>query len=175
MNLIGGCAVIRREPPRGTAMKYALAICCLICVGVAAVAPAKAADAFYIGTWKLAGAVVAPWADPGQKPDGAEPARLIGKTVVLRPREIAGPRPFACAAPHYKVSVFTADMAFQGAFEEMRSNNKSVDPDKLAASLGLTGKSIKTLETGCEIDFHFIDDSTAEIGLNDRVYTLKKQ
>ena len=70
----------------------------------------------------------------------------------LRPREIAGPRPFACAAPHYKVSVFTADMAFQGAFEEMRSNNKSVDPDKLAASLGLTGKSIRTLETGCEID-----------------------
>ena len=66
-------------------------------------------------------------------------------------------------------------MAFQGAFEEMRSNNKSVDPDQLAASLGLTGKSIKTLETGCEIDFHFIDDVTAEIGLNNRVYTLKKQ
>lgn len=32
-----------------------------------------------------------------------------------------------------------------------------------------------TPKTGCEIDFHFIDDSTAEIGLNDRVYTLKKQ
>jgi hypothetical protein len=156
-------------------MKYALAICCLICVGVAAIAPAKATDAFYIGTWKLAGAVVAPWADPRQKPDGAVPSRLIGKTVVFRPREITGPPPFACKAPHYKQSDFTADLVFQGAFEEMQSKDKSVDPDKLAASLGFAGKSIKTLETGCEIDFHFIDDSTAEIGLNDRVYTLKKQ
>jgi hypothetical protein len=44
-----------------------------------------------------------------------------------------------------------------------------------SASLGFAGKSIKTLETGCEIDFHFVDDATAEIGLNDHVYTLKKQ
>ena len=157
-------------------MKSVLVTCVVACAaGLTVVAPAKAADAFYIGTWKLAGAVAAPWADPRQKPDGAEPSRLIGKTVVFRPKEIAGPRPFACAAPHYKVSDFTADMAFQGAFEEMQSKNKSVDPDKLAASLGFTGKSIKTLETGCEIDFHFIDDATAETGLNDRVYTLKKQ
>jgi hypothetical protein len=35
--------------------------------------------------------------------------------------------------------------------------------------------SLKTLETGCEIDFHFVDEATAEIGLNDYVYTLKKQ
>jgi hypothetical protein len=33
----------------------------------------------------------------------------------------------------------------------------------------------KTLETGCEIDFHFVDAATVEIGLNDYVYTLKKQ
>ena len=77
--------------------------------------------------------------------------------------------------PHYKQSDFSADLVFQGAFEEVQSNNKSVDPDKLAASLGLAGKSIKTLETGCTIDFHFVDDATAEIGLNDHVYTLKKQ
>jgi len=31
------------------------------------------------------------------------------------------------------------------------------------------------LETGCEIEFHFVDAATAEIGLNDYVYTLKKQ
>jgi len=66
-------------------------------------------------------------------------------------------------------------MLFQGAFEEMQSRNKSVDPDKLAASLGFTGKKIRTLETGCEIDFHFVDAATAEVGLNDYVYTLKKQ
>ena len=39
----------------------------------------------------------------------------------------------------------------------------------------LAGPRIKTLETGCEIDFHFVDATTAKIGLNDYVYTLKKQ
>jgi uncharacterized phage infection (PIP) family protein YhgE len=66
-------------------------------------------------------------------------------------------------------------MLFQGAFEEMQSKNKAFDPNKLAASLGFAGKTVKTLETGCEIDFHFVDAATAEIGLNDYVYTLKKQ
>jgi hypothetical protein len=90
-------------------------------------------------------------------------------------KQIAGPPPFACRAPHYKESDVTADMLFQGAFEEMQSKNKSADPDKLAASLGFAGKTIKTLETGCEMDFHFVDAATAEVGLNDCVYTLKKQ
>jgi hypothetical protein len=30
-------------------------------------------------------------------------------------------------------------------------------------------------ETGCEIDFHYVDATTARLGLNDHVYTLKKQ
>ena len=45
------------------------------------------------------------------------------------------------------------------------------DPDALAASLGFTPARIKTLETRCEIDVHFVDDATPEIGLNDYVYT----
>ena len=44
-----------------------------------------------------------------------------------------------------------------------------------AASLGFTGPSIKTLETGCEVDFHFVDRTTAAIALDDYIYTLKKQ
>jgi hypothetical protein len=137
-------------------------------------APARAADPLTLGNRKISGAVAAPWADPNQKPDPAEPSRLLGKTVVFRSREIAGPPPFGCKAPHYKES-YSADMLFQGAFEEMRSKDKSVDPNKLAASLGFAGSSIRTLETGCEIDFHFVDAATAEVGLEDYVYTLKKQ
>jgi hypothetical protein len=57
----------------------------------------------------------------------------------------------------------------------MQSKNKSADLNKLAASLGFSATSIKTLETGCEIDFHFVDATTTEIGLNNTVYTLKKQ
>lgn len=137
--------------------------------------PLAQADTFYLGTWKLSSAVIAPWADPKRKPDEAEKTRLIGKSVVLAPKQISGPNPFACASPRYKVSDVGPDMLFQGAFDEMKASNKSVDPGKLAASLGFSGSRIKTLETGCEIDFHFVDATTAEIGLNDYVYTLKKQ
>ena len=156
-------------------MKYIIVACFITCAAVAQVVPADAADLFYIGEWKLTGAVVAPWADPKQKPDRAEQSRLIGKTIVFKAKEIAGPPPFACKTPHYKESDYAADMIFQGAFGEMQLKNKSVDPSKLAASLGFAGTSIKTLETGCEIDFYFVDAATAEIGINDNVYTLKKQ
>jgi hypothetical protein len=151
-------------------MRYTIIACFVAMAG-----PAGAADAFYTGTWKVSGAMVAPWADPKQKPDSAELSRLLGKTIVLKAGGIAGPRPFGCTAPHYKVSDFAADMIFQGAFEQMQSSDKSVDPGKIAASLGFPGTGIKTLETGCEIDFHFVDATTAEVGLNNYVYTLKKQ
>jgi hypothetical protein len=141
----------------------------------AAVLPAHADEAFYLGAWKLDSAVVAPWADPHDKPDAAAMKALIGKTVALTPTAISGPKVFVCKGPHYKVSNFTADMLFQGAFEEMHDADKSADPQKLAAALGFTGTSFKTLETGCDIDWHFVDPSTAEVGLDDYVYTLKKQ
>jgi hypothetical protein len=156
-------------------MKRAVVICLASCLAVGVNVPAGAADSFYMGAWKISGAVAAPWADPQRKPDGAGEARLLGKSIVLTARQITGPRPFACSAPHYKVSDFTPGMIFQGALEEMHSNNTTVDPAKVAASLGFAETAIKTLETGCEIDFHFVNDVTAEIGLNDYVYTLKKQ
>jgi hypothetical protein len=118
---------------------------------------------------------LAPWADPHEKPDAAEKDALIGKTVTLTVTAIAGPKVFACKEPHYKLSNFTADLLFQGAFEEMHDSDKSADPLKLAASLGFTGTSFKTLETGCEIDWHFVDSSTVEVALDDYVYTLQKQ
>jgi hypothetical protein len=156
-------------------MKSVAVACLLVSIDLAMGALAKAADRLYLGNWKISGAVAAPWADPKQKSDSAEPSRLLGKTIVFRSREIAGPPPLACKAPHSRESELSADMIFQGAFEEMQSKDKSVDPNKLAAALGFAGKGIRTLQTSCEIDFHFVDASTAEIGLNDRVYTLKKQ
>ena len=147
-----------------------------LCLGAAlAPAGAAAADPFYLGVWKFSGAVVAPWVDPGRTPDRKEVTRLLDKTVALKPKEIAGPQPFACKGAHYEESDVPADALFQGAFEEMKSKDPSVDPNKIAAALGFTGTSFKTLETGCEIDFHFVDAKTAEVGLNDYVYTLKKQ
>lgn len=154
-------------------MKFAGIVCLLVSVGVAG--NVAAADPFYIGTWTVTGATVAPWADSRREPDNGERARLMGKAVVLKARVISGPRPFACAHPRYEVTDFRPDMIFEGAFDEMQRADKTADPKALAASLGFSRASIRTLETGCEIDIHFVDDTTAEIGLNNYVYTLKKR
>jgi len=135
--------------------------------------PAHAADASYLGDWKIDSAVEAPWAKP--KISQSERNGLMGKTVTLKIKEIAGPKPFACKGAVYKVSDYSADMLFEGAFEEMHDTNKSADPQKLAESLGFSGKTFQTLETGCDIDWHFVDPTTAKIGLDNFVYTLKKQ
>ena len=118
---------------------------------------------------------MAPWADPHDKPDVAEKNSLLGKTVTIAANAISGPKVFACKGPHYKLTDYTADLLFQGAFGEMHDADKAKDPQKLAASVGFTGMPVKTLETGCEFDWHFVDQSTAEIALNNYVYTLKKQ
>jgi hypothetical protein len=137
-----------------------------------------AAEPFYVGTWKIASATVAPW-QPGRPfPDDlAEMKSLVGKTVVIQPKRILGPRMLACPDPNYRVKDYPADMLFQGAFEEMHRRDPSADPAQIAAKLGFRGSSWKTLETGCanELDFHFLDPTTAAFGLNNYVYTLKKQ
>jgi len=137
-----------------------------------------AADAFYLGTWKITSAVVAPWVNgPAYDDDTKEMKSLAGKTVVIKPNETLGPGILSCKGPKYKVVDFPANMLFQGAFEEMQSKDKSVDPAKLAAKLGFRGTKWKTLETGCanELDYHFVDLSTAEFALDNYIYTLKKQ
>lgn len=151
---------------------------CLLALGLiaAAIAPARAADPFYVGNWKFSSAVVAPWAAPAaRKPNRAERDSLLGKTVAIKPKEIAGPRAFACQRPRYALKEYPASDLFEGAFGEMRERDPAIDPDKLAATLGFEGNSFTTLETGCQFDWHFVDQTTVKVGLNDWVYTLKKQ
>jgi hypothetical protein len=136
----------------------------------------QAADPFYVGTWKIVSAVPAPWDKVHALMSEAK--TLDGKIVRIEAKRITGPHQVACAQPHFVVKDYPADMLFQGSFDELRRRDKSADPAKLAASIGFTkGPTWKTLETGCEteVDFHFIDPSTAAFGLNNVVYTLKKQ
>jgi len=138
---------------------------------------ALAADPFYLGTWKIDSAVVAPWADASKQPDTTEMKSLLGKTVTIKAGEITGPRALACKGPKYVVKDYPANMLFQGAFDEMQRRDKSVNPSKIAAGLGFKGSAWKTLETGCgnELDLHFMDAATFAFGLNNYVYKLKKQ
>jgi hypothetical protein len=156
-------------------MKMLLTMMALAC---ATVCSAPAAEPFYVGTWKITSAAVAPWQDgrPNES-DLAEMKSLVNKLVVIQPGAIGGPRPVACKGPKYRVKEYPADMLFQGAFGEMQRRDKSADPAKIAAKLGFRGSSWKTLETGCgnELDYHFLDPMTADFGLNNYVYTMKKQ
>jgi hypothetical protein len=138
---------------------------------------ALCADPFYVGSWKIASAVVAPWWNEARKPDPAETKTLVGQMVAIKSREITGPRQVACGNPKYETKEYPADMLFQGGFGEMHMKDKSVDPGKTAAALGFKGTKWKTLETGCgnEVDFHFLDERTAAFGLNNYIYILKKQ
>ncbi|HEV8014291.1 MAG TPA: hypothetical protein VGP48_02095 [Stellaceae bacterium] len=148
----------------------------IIALILGAMSPARAADAFYLGSWKFTSAVVAPWADPAvRQPDTTERDSLLGKMVAIKPEAITGPSDFNCKHPKYALKEYPPDFLFQGAFGEMHDQDHSVDPAKLAAALGFKGTSFTTLETGCEFDWHFVDHATVEIGLNDWVYTLKKQ
>jgi hypothetical protein len=149
--------------------------CCWILAAFACCA--LGADPFYFGTWKIESAVVAPWWTERTKPDAAEMTTLVGKTLVVAPTGISGPRQVACKSPKYVVKEYPADMLFQGMLGEMHERDKSADPGKVAATLGFQGSKWKTLETGCgyELDFHFIDPVTATFGLNNYIYKLRKR
>lgn len=136
-----------------------------------------AADPFYIGTWKIASAAPAPWSNAQLKPYQPEMKSLPAKIVTIRANEITGPRQLACKRPKYVIKDYPADMLFQGMLGEMHEKDKAVDAVKEAGKFGFRGTSWKTLETGCgnEVDLHFIDPSTAVFGLNNVVYTLKKE
>src|SRR5579863_6414702 len=144
-------------------------------LGLAIGASARAAAPSYLGAWKIESAVLAPWADPAHPLDPSEKTAMLGKTVVLQPHAITGARQLACKGPQYKLVDYTADMLFQGALEERHQANPKVSAAGLAAGLGFKGSSWKTLETGCEIDWHFTSPTSAKIGLNDYVYTLTKR
>ena len=115
--------------------------------GFLLVSPLRAEEAFYLGTWKIDSGVVGPWADPHDKPDATEMKSLVGKTVSVTPAAITGPNVFACKGPHYKLSNFTADLLFQGAFGDMHDSDKSVDPQKLApqAAKQIQAQRVRTI------------------------------
>ncbi len=159
-------------------MKVLLTMLVMALMAGALLPSACAADPFYIGSWKITSAAVAPWQEGRPYTDDlAEMKSLVGTTVVIQLKAIIGPHAVACKGPHYQVKDYPADMLFLGAVGEMHRRDKSADPAKIAAKLGFRGSSWKTLETGCgnELDYHFLDPGTATFGLNNYVYTLKKQ
>jgi hypothetical protein len=136
---------------------------------LSAVTSAQASEPDFYGPWLITGAQVAPWARPGHDAfDTAEQHRLIGAKVIYGKARITGPPPLGCVKPHYRQFDASPDYLFQGVLP---------DPVPQARTLGFRLRAIPTLETGCEgaIDFHFVDSRTALFGLNNMIYTLRKQ
>jgi hypothetical protein len=122
----------------------------------------------FAGSWTIANAKLAPWADPKNRlPDTGERASLVGHAVVIGAKTITGPKQVACPDPSYAVKSYGPDMLFQGGLK---------NPAKDAAALGFKGKTIAVLETGCEneVDWHMNDAGQLEFGLNDYVYVLTR-
>ena len=139
---------------------------------------AFAADPFYLGTWKIDSAVLAPWADAQHKDDAAEMKTLVGKTVIFKPSEIVGPRQVACktsAVPRQGLSGRHA-LSRSPSGRCRAATNRST-PLKLPPSWASRASHGRRLETGCdtELDFHYIDPTTTTFGLNNYIYILKKQ
>jgi hypothetical protein len=132
---------------------------------------------FFLGTFQIESAVVAPWVEAGRAPDAAEMKSLVGKKVTFEAARIRGPRAVACAHPSYEVVEAPRGQAFQGELEEVQSRGGAKSADGLAEALGFRSPTMRRLETGCgnELDYHFVDDDTVMFGLNDYVYRLKRK
>ena len=139
---------------------------------------AQAAEPFYLGTWKIVNAEVAPWAKSGPVPDPAESKKLIGKAITLEAKAIRGPGSFPCEGPQYEVIEGPAEMLFQGMFGAMKEKDSKVDPQALAEQAGFSGTTFRTVLTGCEfaVDFSFgSDPDFGAFALDNYIYTLTRQ
>ena len=146
-------------------MRLALPLAAALALSV----PARAAEPTFYGTWLITEAHVAPWAKAGESAfSEEEQRRLVGSKVIYRKTRIEAPSPLGCAKPHYRMLEYPPDFLFQGTLTE---------PAAQAEALGFRRPMTPTLETGCEgwIDFHFVDPATALFGLNNMIYTLRKQ
>jgi len=153
----------------------AAGVAAILCA--ASLSGADAADAFYLGQWKITGAVAAPWikSDAELSPD--EMKELVGKTITLKPGAVEGPGQFPCKGAVYEVMEGGPDMLFQGMLGQMHDENAAADPQKLAEQAGFTGTHFRTVVTGCEyaVDFSFGEDpNQAMFALNNALYTLKR-
>jgi hypothetical protein len=65
------------------------------------------------------------------------------------------------------VAIAVVLMLFQGSL---------TNADKQAKALGFAGKTVTTVETGCEgaFDVHFVDADHAMFGLNNRIYRRQR-
>lgn len=126
----------------------------------------------FFGTWKTATAEVAPWwTEPGAPPQ-MNP-EFQNTPVVFAAGKSSGPSIVTCKAPVYAIDIVRARTLFEGHLQ---------DPESNAAALGFTSQDITKMNLSCtddnkdvSLDFPMVDDNTILLGLDNMIYTLKRQ
>jgi hypothetical protein len=141
---------------------------------LALASPTQAGAPDILGRWVIAKAELAPWADPLQRGGGAEARRLVGRMVTFSAKSVTGPAPLGCAHATYAVHQDTADLLFEGSLAEPDRNGRPRDAAALARALGLTARTVETVETSCsEVAYHRFSPTVLVFGLNNRIYSLR--
>jgi hypothetical protein len=126
----------------------------------------------FFGTWKTATAQVAPWwTDPGPPPQ-MNP-EFQNTPIVFAAGKSSGPSIVTCRAPIYTIDFMRPRALFEGHLQ---------DPAKEAAALGFTSDDIIKMNLSCtddnkdvSLDFPMADEDTILLGLDNMIYTLKRQ
>jgi hypothetical protein len=127
-----------------------------------------------MGRWIIAKAELAPWADKLQAGGPGEERRLVGRVVTFAPHSVTGPAPLGCRHATYATHQDTADLLFEGGLAEPDRNGKSRDAIALAHTLGMTTRTVQTVETSCsEVTYHRLSPTTLVFGLNNRIYFMR--
>lgn len=126
----------------------------------------------FFGSWRVETAQVAPWWNgPGAAP--AMDPEFQATPIVFEAKKSSGPQIVACDAPVYAVSLVRPEGLFEG-------NLPNPTPD--AAALGFSSTEIESLNVSCSLndrdvslDFPMVSDDTILLGLDNMIYTLKRQ
>jgi hypothetical protein len=126
----------------------------------------------FFGTWKTATAQVAPWwTEPGAPPQ-MNP-EFQNTPIVFAAGKSSGPAIVTCKAPVYAIDIVRPRTLFEGHLRDLAADT---------AALGFTSPEISRMNLSCtddnkdvSLDFPMVDDNTILLGLDNMIYTLKRQ
>ena len=120
------------------------------------------------GRWKVVASTVAPWvsADEAKAVDQTE---LKGKTIVFANKRIKSNSVLGCDHVNYEPIDYEADALFQGGLP--------APAEPAARKLGFLQFPVPSVSVNCDtgiFEYHFLDDDTILVALNDVIWTLKR-
>jgi hypothetical protein len=134
---------------------------------------AALAQGAFRGAWNVVDAQRAPWVnEAADRSRTRADSNMLHARVAFLPNRIDGPQSIACRNPHCQVVQAPLDELFEGGLAD--TDRGMTDPMGAAATLGFRGLTSTTLRSGCELEFHMVDENTALFGLNNIIYTLRR-